>query len=409
MRVREARRRVEEHLRGLFAFEGEAPAFVLARLRLRTADALASLEVGAGRLDVQLLARRPGGDPRRGRATRHFLVVRPPGTGRPDPLASAFALLAERLAARDRGTLGEALATAFADEPGLPVVLPGTCGQACRFCRDPQAETRTLLDRLRGALARPRDGAEAYDAAHRLLDDARATHRRVLFRGEDALACEALPILVAAACALGYEGVGVLTPGARLGDGDLLERLVAAGLDSVEVPLYGHDALRHDGVTRCPGSFARLVAGVRRARAAGVHVIAHTVLVDATLPHLAAIAALCDELDVSLERLEGLAADAADPARHAAYVPTLGAVRAALAAAAPGLPRPIALVDLPDCVLAPPLAGFVVRPRPVGAGPRVPDVHAGPCAACARRARCPGVPRTYLTAHGDDDLVTLPG
>jgi cyclic pyranopterin phosphate synthase len=401
MQVRVARQSLTLALRRLLAPDaGAAPSFRTERLRLRSRDALVTVTDGAAALELRLVPRDPRAPgPRDAAWSRHFLLL---VDDRPSsPAAAALrAAVAAHLREADRAPLEPLLAAALGDAPQLTVALPGDCGQACRFCRDAP----------RPGLRWPRPGRgreDAVAAARAALAAGRPAYRRVLFQGHDALAAPTLPDLVRAADALGYEGVAVLTPGARLGDGALAERLVAAGLDTLEVALYGADAAAHDGVTRTPGSFARLRRGLERVRRADVHVVVHTALLDATLPRLPAIAALCDDLGLTFERAEGIAADHGQEARFRACAPPLAAVRAALAAAAPALPQPFTLVDLPDCALNPPVPGLSVVRRPPTTQRR-PARHASVCAGCARRRSCPGPSEAALAVHGAEDLCPFP-
>ena len=392
MLVRKAREEIEAAIRRLLGVrDGDSPAYVPSRLSLRSRDALAVLEV-AGRVLTLRLA--PHGRDRRAaeraHATRNFLLFRQPGADTVREASPAyFAPLVERLRARDRTSLDAAAAVAFGDVTPLAVRVPGACEQACAFCRE-----RAVQDAPRGRKLDP--------AAQ--LAEGRRHHSRALFQGDDPLGEPRLAAWIRAAVDLGYEGVTVLTPGARLGDGDTVARLVDAGLDALEVPLYGGDAGTQGAVTRTPGSFARLVAGLVQARRRGVHVVVHTALIPATLPQLAAIAATCERHDLVFERIEALVAQRGQEERYARLAPDLDSVRAAVAAARPALPRPLELRDLPDCVLQPPLADVHVRRVRADGADRLPGTHAPPCATCARRDACPGVSPGYVAAHGDTGL-----
>ena len=405
MRLRQARQALALELRrSLGPSPGNDRAFHVERLHLRSRDAL--LVVGRG--DVSVALRLAPRDPRRPAPgdvpwSRWFLLL--PADGRPVTTSAERALLEdvrEQLRSGERRTLGGQLDMAFGDPPVLTVGVPGACEQSCVFCRDrrtPRWWRRTgpgrsaRRDALAGARAALRAGLPH--------------HRRVLFQGEDALAFPGLAELVSEADALGYEGIAVLTPGARLGEGALVERLVAAGLDILEVALYGATAEEHDADTRTPGSFDRLLAGLLRARRAGVHVIVHTALTRTTLPRLAAIAALSADRGFTFERAEAVAADRGQEERYCACAPTLGQIRGALGDALAALPRPFALVDVPDCALPAPVADVTVRRRPP-ADERWPSGHVGPCLACGRRTSCPGPSVAYVAAHGADDLSPFP-
>jgi radical SAM protein with 4Fe4S-binding SPASM domain len=79
--------------------------------------------------------------------------------------------------------------------------------------------------------------------------------------------------------------VNLITNGTRI-DARLARELARAGLDSAQVSIEGIDATTHDGITGCPGSFERSVAGFGHLAAKGIRVHSNTTLCRANL-HLA--------------------------------------------------------------------------------------------------------------------------
>ena len=394
MRVREARAALADGLRQLLVrlpFPG-AGAVRIERLLLRTRDALATLRVDGERVSLRVVRRHDSDAPipEGATATSHLLML-------PNEATAALPVAA---LPDPPGLSGALVERAWGDPRTLSLAVPGECEQACVFCRSPSAARRRPAPTGRLARWKARRPAERLTAA---LAGGRPDHLRVLFRGNDPLAFPLLPTLVERAVSLGYEGVGLLTPGARLGDRDTLESLVTAGLDVLEVPLYGTDPATHDALTRTPGGHRRLWRGLRAARTHDLHGIVHTALVRETLPQLGALATQCAEAGLCLERLEALVSDRGEESRYARLAPGLDTIRAALAAALPDLPRPLAVANVPDCLLQPPLPGLQVQ-RTSPSPNRVPEIHAPPCAQCTRRSTCPGVFETYVTVHGDGGL-----
>jgi hypothetical protein len=267
----------------------------------------------------------------------------------------------------------DAIGSAFDPSPPAVLRVAGDCGQTCIFCRD---RVRRAPLRFWRRPANPTAALEALPPGR----------RRLLIEGLDPLAWGGVVECVAAACRRGYEDIAILTPGARLGDGQIADALVAAGLDRVEVALYGATAARHDAVTRTPGSFVRLCRGLEVLTQAGVLVVVHTAMVGTVLADLGAIARLARGAGWSFERIEGLVADPGQESRYARLAPDLAALRRAFEGALPELPEPIEIVDLPACAASLPGLSHRWTPRPGRATHR----YGEECEGCRWRADCQG-------------------
>ena len=156
--------------------------------------------------------------------------------------------------------------------------------------------------------------------------------------------------------------VQLLTSGVRLGD---CEADVVAELSlGVAVSLYAADAVRHDEITRVPGSFARTTAAIERLRSRGVQPTINFTATAGTAACASEVAAFC--------RDRGLEAR----------------VSATITARMDGDIAPLAL-------RASPVVGAGFAPLPACPPSSVPPVHDdGPlCAAGSRTA--------HVTVHGD--------
>lgn len=181
--------------------------------------------------------------------------------------ASSLAALA-RLAAP--GDAIRDLADALARETPVPATLGGIlrgpgfstlfveltarCNERCVHCyADSGPERGEALSR-----------EEVFAA----LDDARGLDfRAIQFTGGDPLLCPFLPEAAERAVALGFEKVEIYTNGLAL-EGPLRDRLLGLPL-SWSFSVYSDSPVRHDAVTRVPGSHARTIAALRSARDAG--------------------------------------------------------------------------------------------------------------------------------------------
>ena len=159
------------------------------------------------------------------------------------------------------------------------------CNFACTFCYVEDG----LGGRFRGV---------ELDEARRLLADPRVTDgvTRIVLSGGEVTLDKDLPRYVALARAVpSVEHVRVQTNASRLADGDTAARLIAAGVDEFFVSLHGADAATCDAITREPGSFAAILAGLDALRGLGATVVTNTVVCAANVAQLAAIVALAHD------------------------------------------------------------------------------------------------------------------
>lgn len=151
------------------------------------------------------------------------------------------------------------------------------CNNNCAFCIDadkralPQKSTAELL--REAALARKR-GAYILE-----IIGGEATIRPDFTR------------VVAAAKRLGIPQVACATNGRLFADPDAARRIVRSGVDALIFSVHGPDARTHDALTRAPGSFAQLKAGLANLRALGFRRIGgNTTVVKQNMAKLPAIA-----------------------------------------------------------------------------------------------------------------------
>jgi MoaA/NifB/PqqE/SkfB family radical SAM enzyme len=97
---------------------------------------------------------------------------------------------------------------------------------------------------------------------------------------------------------LGFVNISVITNGLRLASARYLDSLVQAGVNDFLFSVHGHTAELHDEHTATPGSFARVTAAMRNARAAGKRCRATTTVTNKNFAHLEAIVGLLIDHEV---------------------------------------------------------------------------------------------------------------
>jgi radical SAM protein with 4Fe4S-binding SPASM domain len=79
---------------------------------------------------------------------------------------------------------------------------------------------------------------------------------------------------------------GLLTNGRLLADSDLVQSLVDAGLDHVQITLESHLSDVHDGMVCAEGAWEETVAGIRNCLEAELYVMTNTTLLSANAPEV---------------------------------------------------------------------------------------------------------------------------
>jgi radical SAM protein with 4Fe4S-binding SPASM domain len=168
----------------------------------------------------------------------------------------------------------------FSARPSAPyrldLALTYRCNNDCAHCYN----------------ARPRDFAEMDTAQWKAVIDRawQAGIPHIVFTGGEPTLRSDLPELIAYAESVG-QITGLNTNGRRLSDPEYVQRLVAAGLDHVQVTLESHDPSVHDQMVGAQGASARgawkqTVAGVENALDTPLFVMTNTTMLRSNAPTL---------------------------------------------------------------------------------------------------------------------------
>jgi MoaA/NifB/PqqE/SkfB family radical SAM enzyme len=276
-----------------------------------------------------------------------------------------------------------------------------------------------------------------------------------------------LPALVRACRERGLSEVTLITNGLRTASRAYAVELHGAGLTDALFSLHGATAATHDGLTRRPGSFERLLASMAVFRELGLGVRVNSVLTGRNLGELDALLALLAPLSPRAVNLlafnpaeEAAGVGVESDVRLPSYEETGRVVSAALDRWK-GRFRRVNVRFLPFCVLPghadcvrtqwqklhedvewDPVLNVWLQKGPLAAlgatlagallparGPRyvAADVqtwlarslsafrmralyrHGPPCGRCSARRVCPGLPRDHVARLGFPALTPLPG
>jgi cyclic pyranopterin phosphate synthase len=281
-----------------------------------------------------------------------------------------------------------------------------------------------------------------------MLERHRSRAEVVFTAGEPTLRPD-LPELIHLASLYGYRRIGLITNGRRLSYRNYLRVLLEAGLNDVMISLHGHTRELHDGLTRAPGSFEQVCAGMevlRRERQSGnaVRFGLSCVVNRRNLQVLGDIVRFFagygpDQVVFNVVQPVGRSATL-----FRQVVPRYSEVVDRFQESVPAFDAagiPVLLVDLPDCVLSrvpPRFRGFIESHEhyePLGRAPsgtesdgyRVPVTDdldglvyvtrnmmdeklrgwAPGCSRCMMQPRCQGVWRRYSQEYGFAEFVPV--
>lgn len=155
------------------------------------------------------------------------------------------------------------------------IALTYRCQNRCTFCYASAPE--------RGRQVPEMTTAEVHRILDAIVDDARVP--TVSFTGGEPTLRPDLPELIAYAKGRRLR-TNLITNGRRCAANGYVERLATAGLDSAQVSLEAADPDVHDAVVGRPGAWAATVRGLRRLKAAGIHVHTNTTINHLNRDHL---------------------------------------------------------------------------------------------------------------------------
>lgn len=310
----------------------------------------------------------------------------------------------------------------------VEIQLGHLCNNRCVFCVSGQ---RTAL-----GLAAPLPTAPTLAA----LDDAAAAGaRKVTFLGgEPTLQASLLPA-IARAIDLGFHDIVLFTNGVKTARASYIDDILALGRArdftrfEWRFSIQGGDEAAHDAVTRKPGSFRRLIAGLHHLNTRGQRLTANACINEHSYRSLPAY--------VDLARAHGLAQihldqvrprDAGDRSdaelraimpRYSAMVPYFRAMLGRFDREL-GPAYDINVGNFPFCLMPERQAKIhhdgeptltvaadgdhLSRPWDKYADKRRDKFHPPACARCSFRPRCNGVFTKYAEFHGVDEFVPVP-
>jgi hypothetical protein len=200
-----------------------------------------------------------------------------------------------------------------------------------------------------------------------------------------------------------------VTPGCRLTDVTLVERLRGAGIDAVVLTLLGPDASTHDRVAGRKGAYRDLLTSIRNLKNAGIGWELNTVVVRQNLRCLARTVARAEQLGARIRVCHFLSEPEIPDGQVRRCMPRYSSVARIAGFHRELFERAISSIQyVPLCVLpewARGLAGDSSRQSP-----EPPDVLPSVCAACPEyQRRCISVGRRYLRIFGEGELGGVGG
>ncbi|MBM4353289.1 MAG: radical SAM protein, partial [Deltaproteobacteria bacterium] len=273
--------------------------------------------------------------------------------------------------------------------------VPTICDNRCLFCAATGDESERVVRAQAGVMAE----------LERILGHLRPVMQAagrvdISLTGRDALAMPGIETLVRRLRDEPFVGrLTSVTPGGRLTEEQLADRLREAGLDSVVLTLLGPDAATHDRVAGRKGAYRDLLASIRNLKAEGLGWELNIVVVRQNIRCLARIISRAESLGAAVRIYHFLSEPEIPTGLVRRCLPRYATLARALDCNRRLVEKAVSSIHyVPLCVLpawARSLAGDSSRQSP-----EPPDSPPTACAACPEYlCRCPSVGRRYLEIH----------
>ncbi|MBK7824264.1 aldo/keto reductase [Nannocystis sp.] len=311
----------------------------------------------------------------------------------------------------------------------VEIQLGHACNNRCVFCVSGQLTAQ--------GLARPLPAGLALAALAQAA--ARGARKVTFLGGEPTLQASLLPA-IARAIDLGFTAIVLFTNGVKTARAGYIDEILALGAARSftgfewRFSIQGGDEASHDHVTEKPGSFQRLVAGLRHLRDRGQHLTANACINTRSYRSLPGYVDLVREHDIRQLHLDqvrprdaGQRSDAELRAMMPRYSDQAPFFRAMLDRfdREQGPDFDINVGNLPFCVMPERAAQIhhdgestltvaadgehLSQPWDKYADKRSDKFHPPACAACRFRPRCNGIFSKYAEFHGTAEFIPVPG
>lgn len=282
------------------------------------------------------------------------------------------------------------------------VELPSECSNRCVFCQQAWGQTQrvnlpasTVLERFQHVL-------------HALSGNETVQRWDLSVAGNDCLEATSLfNVLEMARTHPKLDQINLVTPGTRLGEPELVQKLRSAGVHRVSLTILGPDEARHDALAGRPGAFAQLRLAIEEMNRQQFAYDLATVVVNESLLHLVETVELAYSLAGPVALYLYLADPTVPQARASLMMPRLDVFRELLESSRSRLEDKLRGIEhVVPCALpswARPLGRMAQQPHAEGVSSPPP-----PCAACAGyRQVCFSITKAYHELHGDAGLASL--
>lgn len=306
----------------------------------------------------------------------------------------------------------------------LEIQLGHICNNRCVFCVSGQLTEQRL--------ARVIDPTPVFDA----LDTARArgAEKVTFLGGEPTLQKSFLPALQRAVD-LGYREIVIFTNGVKTQRRSYVEQIVDMGRFTWRFSIQGGNEAAHDDVTKKPGSFARILAGMVHLQDLGQDITANACINELSYRSLPDFPALVQQhgirqLHIDMIRPSDAGVRTDDylqsiMPRYAEMAPYFAKMLTGFEAIDPDFD--VNIGNFPYCLLpewahkihhdgettmtvAADGGSFLSKPWNKYEQKRADKQHPAPCEACVFRSQCNGIFNKYAQFYGYDEFqpVSLP-
>ncbi len=132
------------------------------------------------------------------------------------------------------------------------IILNPGCSLSCVFCGGKKkVDDKTIRE-------------QEINAYKNLRDFKRDGTEKIAISGSDPIEYEKITELIRYIKEEGFKLAHLSTHGIRMANDSFLKKFVKSGIDELRIPIYGSNYKIHDSVTRRPGSFKKVISGIKR-------------------------------------------------------------------------------------------------------------------------------------------------
>ena len=285
--------------------------------------------------------------------------------------------------------------------PGHYIIkINNRCNMNCLFCADPP-EVRSLPD-------------YSYEKLVGMIRTNRERFDSLLITGGEPTIYRRIESLISKAKELGYSRIGLGTNGLMFSNKSFLQRLITAGLDSIQVSYFSGNEKNYSALSRTPKSFKLVTKALSNISKTGVDLRINVVISKINYTELIDIVSNLSRFRVSSITLSfmnpvGTSVVNGKSGLMVTYTKIMPKIREVFLFSRKDYRERIYIENFPICI-APDLKARIsdlTQPSENHEYYNTSKVHPKKCSMCKYRESCKGLWKAYYEQQGDSEIKAI--